>query len=191
MLNPARNPYRRETLNIGVHAPHHARAATREFHFAKKISHTADSQDQRHRMVPGSRPLLTLTDTRSPDYITPDADRGKPARPRNLRTRHGRRLDRQERTAGSRRAARNCAVSLAEREVHSPRRNRLAAPSPAQVDHAHLLQRAGGDLSGLDGRSGAGPRRASLRLDNTSGRRATSAPGSPRQFAPKARTSAA
>ena len=39
--------------------------------FAKKISHTADSQDQRHRMVPGSRPLLTLADTRTPDYITP------------------------------------------------------------------------------------------------------------------------
>jgi thymidylate synthase ThyX len=39
--------------------------------FAKKISHTADSQDQRHRMVPGSRPLLTLADTREPDHITP------------------------------------------------------------------------------------------------------------------------
>ena len=39
--------------------------------FAKKISHTADSQDQRHRMIPGSRPLLTLADTRKPDYITP------------------------------------------------------------------------------------------------------------------------
>jgi thymidylate synthase ThyX len=39
--------------------------------FAKKISHTADSQDQRHRMVPGSRPMLTLADTREPDYITP------------------------------------------------------------------------------------------------------------------------
>jgi hypothetical protein len=41
------------------------------FTFAKKISHTADSQDQRHRMVPGSRPLLTLADTREPDYVTP------------------------------------------------------------------------------------------------------------------------
>jgi hypothetical protein len=39
--------------------------------FAKKISHTADSQDQRHRMIPGSRPLLTLADTREPDYLTP------------------------------------------------------------------------------------------------------------------------
>jgi thymidylate synthase ThyX len=48
------------------------------FTFAKKISHTADSQDQRHRMVPGSRPLLTLTDTRSPDYLTPMLIRDNP-----------------------------------------------------------------------------------------------------------------
>jgi thymidylate synthase ThyX len=71
MLNPARNPYRRETLNIGVHAPLMRALQHANFTFAKKISHTADSQDQRHRMVPGSRPILTLADTRSPDYITP------------------------------------------------------------------------------------------------------------------------
>ena len=71
MLNPARNLYRRETLNIGVHAPLMRPLQHANFTFAKKISHTADSQDQRHRMVPGSRPLLTLADTRSPDYITP------------------------------------------------------------------------------------------------------------------------
>lgn len=71
LLNPARNPYRRETLNIGVHAPMMRALQHANFTFAKKISHTADSQDQRHRMVPGSRPLLTLADTRSPDYITP------------------------------------------------------------------------------------------------------------------------
>jgi thymidylate synthase ThyX len=71
MLNPARNPYRRETLNVGVHAPMMRALEHAHFAFAKKISHTADSQDQRHRMVPGSRPLLTLADTRSPDYMTP------------------------------------------------------------------------------------------------------------------------
>jgi hypothetical protein len=71
LLNPARNPYRRETLNIGVHAPIMRALQHANFTFAKKISHTADSQDQRHRMVPGSRPLLTLADTRSPDYVTP------------------------------------------------------------------------------------------------------------------------
>src|SRR3984893_18391140 len=71
MLNPATDPYRLETMNVGVHAPllrplHHD-----NFTFAKKSSPTADSQDQRHRMVPGSRPLLVLTDTREPDFIPP------------------------------------------------------------------------------------------------------------------------
>ena len=47
-------------------AMHHA-----AYTFLKKLSHTADSQDQRHRMVPASRPLMTLTDTRRPDYVTP------------------------------------------------------------------------------------------------------------------------
>ncbi|MGH9709304.1 MAG: FAD-dependent thymidylate synthase, partial [Candidatus Acidiferrales bacterium] len=71
LLNPARNPYRHETLNIGVHAPMMRALQHANFTFAKKISHTADSQDQRHRMIPGSRPILTLADTRAPDYITP------------------------------------------------------------------------------------------------------------------------
>ena len=71
LLNPARNPYRREVLNVGVHSPMMRALEHANFTFAKKISHTADSQDQRHRMVPGSRPLLTLADTRQPDYITP------------------------------------------------------------------------------------------------------------------------
>jgi thymidylate synthase ThyX len=71
MLNPARNPYRLETLNVGVHAPLMRPLQHAHFTFAKKLSHSADSQDQRHRMVPGSRPLLVLTDTREPDFITP------------------------------------------------------------------------------------------------------------------------
>ena len=71
LLNPARNTYRLETLNVGVHAPIMRALQHANFTFAKKISHTADSQDQRHRMVPGSRPLLVLTDTRNPDFLTP------------------------------------------------------------------------------------------------------------------------
>jgi len=71
LLNPSLNRYRLETLQLGVHSPltramHHA-----TYTFLKKLSHTADSQDQRHRMVPASRPLMTLTDTVKPDYITP------------------------------------------------------------------------------------------------------------------------
>ena len=71
LLNPARNCYRLETLNVGVHAPMMRALQHANYTFAKKISHTADSQDQRHRMIPGSRPILTLADTRAPDYITP------------------------------------------------------------------------------------------------------------------------
>jgi thymidylate synthase ThyX len=71
VLDPARNRYRLESLNVSYHAPlmralHHA-----SYTFAKRISHTADSQDQRHRMVPASRPLLTLADTSAPDHVTP------------------------------------------------------------------------------------------------------------------------
>ena len=70
-LDPSQNRYRLETLQLAVHSP-----LTRALHhptytFLKKLSHTADSQDQRHRMVPASRPLMTLTDTVRPDYVTP------------------------------------------------------------------------------------------------------------------------
>jgi len=70
-LNPSQNRYRLETLQLSVHSPlaralHHA-----SYTFLKRLSHTADSQDQRHRMVPASRPLMTLTDTVQPDYVTP------------------------------------------------------------------------------------------------------------------------
>jgi hypothetical protein len=49
-----------------MRALHHA-----TYVFEKRLSHTADSQDQRHRMVPASRPLMTFADTSRPDYITP------------------------------------------------------------------------------------------------------------------------
>jgi thymidylate synthase ThyX len=78
MLNPACNPYRLETLNVGVHAPLMRPLQHANFTFAKKLSHSADSQDQRHRMVPGSRPLLVLTDTADPDFITPMLIRENP-----------------------------------------------------------------------------------------------------------------
>jgi len=76
LLNPARNPYRLETLNVGVHSPmmralHHV-----SYTFVKKLSHTADSQDQRHRLVPASLPLLAAADGPEPDYITPMLIRG-------------------------------------------------------------------------------------------------------------------
>jgi len=71
VMNPARNRYRLDVLNVSYHSPlmralHHA-----TYVFDKRLSHTADSQDQRHRMVPASRPLMTFADTTAPDFITP------------------------------------------------------------------------------------------------------------------------
>jgi thymidylate synthase ThyX len=71
VMNPARNLYRVDMLNVSHHSPmmrslHHA-----AYVFEKKLSHTADSQDQRHRMVPASRPLMTCADTTAPDVVTP------------------------------------------------------------------------------------------------------------------------
>ena len=78
VMNPARNPYRLDVLNVSYHSPlmrslHHA-----TYVFEKRLSHTADSQDQRHRMVPASRPLMTFVDTAAPDYITPRLIAGNP-----------------------------------------------------------------------------------------------------------------
>jgi thymidylate synthase ThyX len=71
LLNPARNPYRLDTLNVTYHSPLMRALQHANYTFAKRISHTADSQDQRHRMVPASRPLLTFADTHRPDFVTP------------------------------------------------------------------------------------------------------------------------
>jgi hypothetical protein len=72
VLDPARNRYRLDTLNVGVHAPLMRALNHAHYTFRKKLSHTADSQDQRHRMVPGSRPLLTRSVPRSVDVVVPE-----------------------------------------------------------------------------------------------------------------------
>jgi len=71
VLDPAQNTYRLETLNVSTHSPLMRALNHATYTFAKRISHTADSQDQRHRMVPGSRPMLLLTDSPEADFITP------------------------------------------------------------------------------------------------------------------------
>jgi thymidylate synthase ThyX len=71
-LDPARNPYLLETLNVSTHSPLMRALAHAHYVFRKKLSHTADSQDQRHRTVPGSRPLLSRTVPASVDVVEPD-----------------------------------------------------------------------------------------------------------------------
>jgi flavin-dependent thymidylate synthase len=72
VMNPAKNRYLGEALVLttlsklsrAMHHPHYT--------FRKKLSHTADSQDQRHRMVPGSRPILAAQFVQGrPDYLLP------------------------------------------------------------------------------------------------------------------------
>ena len=79
VLNPARNRYRLDMLDVSYHSPLMRALNHASYTFAKRISHTADSQDQRHRMVPASRPLLTFAATREPDFITPRLIASNPA----------------------------------------------------------------------------------------------------------------
>ena len=70
-LDPARNRHLLETLNVSTHSPLMRALAHAHYTFRKKLSHTADSQDQRHRTVPGSRPLLSRTAPAHVDVIEP------------------------------------------------------------------------------------------------------------------------
>jgi thymidylate synthase ThyX len=71
-LDPARNPHRLDILNVSMHSPVMLALEHAHYTFRKKLSHSADSQDQRHRMVPGSRPLLSRHDTSEPDVVVPE-----------------------------------------------------------------------------------------------------------------------
>lgn len=78
VLDPSRNRYRLERMNVGVHSPLFRTLEHAHYTFRKKLSHTADSQDQRHRMVPGSRPLLTRSVPAAPDVVEPALVREEP-----------------------------------------------------------------------------------------------------------------
>ncbi len=72
VLDPGRNPLLAETLNLSTLDP-----LSRSLHqvtltFATKLSHAADSQNQRHRTVPGARPILASVTDDEPDYVVPN-----------------------------------------------------------------------------------------------------------------------
>ena len=72
VLDPAENPYLSESLTLTTVSKLSRAMVHPHFTFRKKLSHTADSQDQRHRMVPGSRPILACHFVSGhPDYIVP------------------------------------------------------------------------------------------------------------------------
>lgn len=70
-ISPAENQLLGESLNLTTLSKISRCLFHPSYTFRKKISHTADSQDQRHRMTPASRPILAGHLTEQPDYITP------------------------------------------------------------------------------------------------------------------------
>jgi hypothetical protein len=71
VLDPARNGYLAEKLNLTSIGKLTRCLVHPGYTFRKRLSHTADSQDQRHRMVPASRPSLPAYLGSQPDFVTP------------------------------------------------------------------------------------------------------------------------
>ncbi len=71
VMDPSKNRHLTSTLNETTMSPLARAMFNVHYSFKKRISHSADSQDQRHRMVPGSRPVLLSQYTGMPDYIVP------------------------------------------------------------------------------------------------------------------------
>jgi thymidylate synthase ThyX len=70
-LHPGENRLWGETLNLSTmdrlaRPLHHV-----HYSFRRRLSHSADSQDQRHRMTPASRPSLLSQENGELDYIVP------------------------------------------------------------------------------------------------------------------------
>ncbi|MDC4226511.1 MAG: FAD-dependent thymidylate synthase [Candidatus Manganitrophus sp.] len=70
-LDPGENRLLGESLNLTTLSKISRTLFHPSYTFRKKLSHTADSQDQRHRMTPASRPILFAHTSDRPDYITP------------------------------------------------------------------------------------------------------------------------
>ena len=71
VLDPAQNTLHGENLRLGTLSKLTRALVHAHYVFRKVLSHTGDSQDQRHRMTPGSRPVLLAHLADAPDYLTP------------------------------------------------------------------------------------------------------------------------
>jgi thymidylate synthase ThyX len=80
VMNPSKNRLLGESLVLTTMSKLSRAMNHPHYTFRKKISHTADSQDQRHRMVPGSRPVLAAQFVPGvPDYLLPPVMERDPA----------------------------------------------------------------------------------------------------------------
>ncbi len=72
VLNPAKNKILGESLTLTTLSKLSRAMFHPSYTFRKRLSHTADSQDQRHRMTPASRPCLHAQYTGTPEYVVPE-----------------------------------------------------------------------------------------------------------------------
>lgn len=72
-IDPSRNKLLSESLNLTNHTKISRAATLVRYVFAKKLSHAADSQNQRHRMSFGVRPVVSMSVPKELDFITPKA----------------------------------------------------------------------------------------------------------------------
>ncbi|MGI5862842.1 MAG: FAD-dependent thymidylate synthase [Myxococcales bacterium] len=80
VLSPALNPQLAEPLKLSTLSKLTRTLSHPHYSFRKKLSHAADSQDQRHRMVPGSRPVLHAQYAGGePDVVVPELVARNPA----------------------------------------------------------------------------------------------------------------
>jgi flavin-dependent thymidylate synthase len=70
-LDSNKNPYLSEKMNVNPHSRLMRALLAVNYTFRKKLSHTADSQSQRHRTMPGIYPILGLNIGDEPDVIVP------------------------------------------------------------------------------------------------------------------------
>jgi len=71
VMDPTKNTYLGEALNLDTLSKLSRALVHARYTFRKRLSHTADSQNQRHRLTPASRPILASHLTGEPDFATP------------------------------------------------------------------------------------------------------------------------
>jgi len=78
-MDPAQNLLLGESLNVTTLSKLSRAMVHCHYTFRKKMSHAGDSQNQRHRMTPASRPILEAQIGSEPDYVTPTLVAADPA----------------------------------------------------------------------------------------------------------------
>lgn len=78
VLDPASNRTFGEALRLSTHSKLTRCLSHLHYCFRKRLSHAADSQDQRHRMTPASRPVLAAQVDSEPDVVIPALVREDP-----------------------------------------------------------------------------------------------------------------